>query len=67
MMAVQKGMHLNVYKCKLISDNMRPLILLLDQFVHVKPDDATLLEAPLLTVKALDIALEKKYTELKRA
>ena len=39
----------------------------MNQFVHVKPDDATLLGAPLLSGKALDTALEKKFTELKRA
>ena len=44
-----KGMHLDVTKCELISNDITPTIVPLDQFVHVKPDDATLLGAPLLT------------------
>ena len=51
-----KGMHLNVTKCELISNYIPPSIVPLDQFVHVKPDVATLLGAPLLTGKALDKA-----------
>ena len=39
----------------------------LDQFIHVKPDAATLLGAPLLAGKALDKTLEKNYVELKGA
>ena len=61
-----KGKYLNVIKCKLISDEMPPSIALLGHFFHVKSDDISLLGAPLLTDKALDIALEKKYTELER-
>ena len=62
-----KGIHLNVTKCELISNYIPPTIVPLDQFVHVKPDVATLLGAPLLTGKALDKALEKKYDEFKCA
>ena len=62
-----KGMHLNVAKCELISSDISPIMVPLDQFIHVKPDAATLLGAPLLAGKALDKALEKKYDEFKRA
>ena len=62
-----KGMHLNVAKCELISKDVPPTIVPLDQFIQVKPDAATLLGAPLLAGKALDKALEKKYDEFKRA
>ena len=37
------------------------------QFGHVKPNVATIIGAPLINGKALGKALEKKYTELKRA
>ena len=53
-------MHLNVIKCELISNDVPPTIVPLDQFVHVKPNVATLLGNPLLTGKALDKALVKK-------
>ena len=62
-----KGKHLNIIKCELISIDIPPTIVPLDQFVHVKPDVAKLLGAPLLSGKALDKALEKKYDEFKRA
>ena len=61
-----KGMHLNATKCELISNDISPTIVPLDQFAHTKPDVATLLGAPLLIGKALDKALEKKYDEFKR-
>ena len=41
-----KGMHLNVTKCELISNDIPSTNVPLDQFVHVKPDVATLLGAP---------------------
>ena len=62
-----KGMHLHVTKCELISNDIPPTIVPLNQFVLVKPDNATLLGAPLLTSKALDKMLEQKYAEFKRA
>ena len=62
-----KGMHLNVNKCELISNDIPLTIVQLDQFVHIKPDDAKLLGAPLLASKALDKMLEKKYAEFKRS
>ena len=62
-----KGMHLNAAKCELISNDVSPTIVPLGQFIHVTPDVATLLGAPLLTGKALNKALEKKYDEFKRA
>ena len=62
-----KGMHLNFTKCELISNDMPPTIVPLDQFIHVKQDVAKLLGTSLLTGKALDKALEKKYDEFKRA
>ena len=62
-----KGMQLNVAKRELISNDVSPTMVPLDQFIHVKPDAATLLGAPLLAGKALDKALEKKYDEFKRA
>ena len=58
-----KGMHLNVTQCELISNDMPPTIIPLDQFIHVISDVATLLGAPLLAGKALVKALEKKYDE----
>ena len=61
-----KGMHPNVTKYKLISDDMPLSIAPMVQFIHVKPDDATLLEALFLIGKVLDIAF-KKYTGVKRA
>ena len=68
MLAVQKVyMHINVTKCELISNDISPTIVPLDQFVHVKRDVASLLGAPLLPDKALDKALEKKYDVFKRA
>ena len=60
-------MHLNVAKYELISDDMPPSIVPLDQFVHIKSDDAKLLRVLLLTGRALDLVLEKKCAELKRA
>ena len=60
-------MHLNVKKCELISYEILPTIVPWDQFVHVKPDDAILLGAPVLARKALDKALEKKHAEFKRS
>ena len=62
-----EGMHLNVAKCELISKDVSPTMVPLDQFIHVKSDAATLLGAPLLAGNALDKALEKKYDEFKRA
>ena len=62
-----KSMHLNVTECELISNDIPSAIVLLDQFVHVKQDDATLLGASLLTSKALDKALEKTCAEFKGA
>ena len=62
-----KGMHLNFANCELISNDVSPTLVPLDQFIHVKPDAATLLGAPLLAGKAFDKALEKKYDEIKRA
>ena len=51
-----KGMHLNVTKYELISNDIPPFIVPLDQFVHVQPDDATLIRAPFLTSKSFDMA-----------
>ena len=62
-----KSMHLNVAKCELISNDISPTMVPLNQFNHVKSNAATLLGAPLLAGKALDKALEKKYEEFKRA
>ena len=47
-----KDMHLNVTKCELISNDVPPTIVPLDQFAHVKSDVATLLGAPFLIGKA---------------
>ena len=60
-------MHLNVIKCQLISNDVLPTIVPLDQFVRVKSNVVTLLGTSLLTGKALDKALKKKYDEFKRA
>ena len=62
-----KGLHLNIGKCELISDFVTSNTAPLDQFVYVKPDDATLLGAPLLTTNAMDTTLNKKLVEFKRA
>ena len=62
-----KVMHQNFTKFELISIEIPPTIVQLDQVIHVKPSVATLVEAPLMTGKALGKALEKNYDEFKRA
>ncbi len=60
------GLHINIDKCECIAKSQMSCELL-ESFVHVDVNDATLLGAPLSTGAAMDVALEKRHRELSKA
>ena len=62
------GLNLNITKCELISSSVvTPPFQLLKSFILVLPADATLLGAPCLAGRKLDIALDACCLDLQRA
>jgi hypothetical protein len=62
------GLNLNITKCELISSSVvTPPFQLLKSFIPVLPADATLLGAPCLAGRKLDIALDACCLDLQRA
>src|SRR5438132_745046 len=61
------GMSLNIRKCELISTRVNPALTLLSSFTHHFPNEANILDAPLLPGSALDSALGTQCDNLTRA
>ena len=58
------GLRLNVKKCEFINHTSTSSKAIFNDFIHLKPMDATLLLAPLTTGPAMDISLSGRCTDL---
>jgi hypothetical protein len=61
------GLHLNAKKCEVIYSGNSPTHVTFKDFIHLAPEEATLLGAPLLTGPAMNVALQSRCDDLSRA